>query len=332
MVDSGFQDNDSLLATSRGGVISARGTNDGVTLRLDGRIAEESLKTALSEFMKPRKSFLGGQEVSLEWVGVRPQGSLVDEVTKILCDEYGVAVRASKLKETAATVSSLPSPMTQPAALQTSSTQSYSSPSQQYSSQTFSSQTASKESRSIAEKRGSVERHDNDEIDFSALDDETPPSLGLFSGLGDIKNAPTSGKEKSTQKSEASAPLADPSLWDHPDARIIYSTLRSGQRIDSEHTVVIVGDVNPGAEIMSGGDVIVLGSLRGIAHAGAYDETGGGRTIFALCLQPTQLRIGATLSRGSTEGGKVPEIARIEGNMIVVEPFMKKVTPRKWSF
>ena len=331
MVDSGFQDGDSLLATSRGGVISARGTNDGVTLRLDGRIAEESLKTALTEFMKPRKSFLGGQEVSLEWVGVRPQGSLVDEVTKILCDDYGVAVRASRLKETAASVAPLPTSMSSQSSSSQSSVSSasytaQSNSSQSYSSLSYSNQPASKEVRSISEKR------DSDEIDFASLDDETPPSLGLFSGLGDIKNAPTSSKEKSTQKSEASAPLADPSLWDHPDARIIYSTLRSGQRIDSEHTVVIVGDVNPGAEIMSGGDVIVLGSLRGIAHAGAYDETGGGRTIFALCLQPTQLRIGATLSRGSTEGGKVPEIARIEGNMIVVESFMKKVTPKKWSF
>lgn len=307
MVESGFQDSDSLLATSRGGVVSARGTNEGVTLRLDGRVAEESLKTALSEFMKPRKSFLGGQEVSLEWVGSRPQGGLVDQITKILCDDYGVAVKASKLKEptTAATI-----PL--PTAAASASSISVAAP--------------QKESKGTA----TAASDDSGDLDLDSLDEEVPPNFGLFSGLGEIKNAATTSKEKVSPKVSTSAPLADPSLWDHPDARIVYATLRSGQRIDSEHTVVVVGDVNPGAEIVSGGDVIVLGSLRGVAHAGAYDETGGGKTIFALCLQPTQLRIGATLSRGSAEGGKVPEIAKIEGNMIVVEPFMKKAAGKRW--
>jgi len=313
MVESGFQDNDSLLATSRGGVVSARGTNEGVTLRLDGRVAEDSLKTALSEFMKPRKSFLGGQEVSLEWVGSRPQGSLVDQVTKILCDEYGVAVKTSKLKDSVATAI----PNANPIAAAPITT----------SPATASAMTAPIKELSPASRANADQEGD---LDLASLDEEVPPSFGLFSGLGEIKNAATTSKEKVSPKSAASAALADPSLWDHPDARIVYATLRSGQRIDSEHTVVVVGDVNPGAEVVSGGDVIVLGSLRGIAHAGAYDETGGGRTIFALCLQPTQLRIGSTLSRGSAEGGKVPEIAKIEGNMIVVESFMKKTAGKRW--
>ena len=316
MVDSGVNDSDALLATSRGGIISARGTNEGVTLRLDGRVADDSLKTALNEFMQPRRSFLGGQEVSIEWVGVRPQGSLVDEVTKILCDEYGVAVRSSKLKETAASSKSTPAYTATKEARPTME----------------SNQGISKSGATASSAPISMNSSSDSDLDFAALDQEEPPTLSLFSGLGDIKNASSTSKEKVQSQSAQAAPLADPSLWDHPDARIIYSTLRSGQRIDSEHTVVVVGDVNPGAEIVSGGDVIVLGALRGIAHAGAYDETGGGRTIFSLCLQPTQLRIGSTLSRGSSDGGKVPEIARIEGNMIVVEPFMKKATPKKWSF
>ncbi len=301
MVEAGgTQDGDSLLATSRGGVVSARGTSDGVTLRLDGRVTDESLKVALCEFMNPRKSFLGGQEVALEWVGVRPQSQLVDDLTKLLLEEYGVAVRSSKVRESQS--ASIPAPSVTPLP-----------------------QKEQRESQIVKEKVAI-----SDEPDFSSLDEDPTEQIGLFSGIGDINNASSSSKERATTRPASGASLADPSLWDDPDARIIYSTLRSGQRIDSEHAVIVVGDVNPGAEIVAGGDVIVLGSLRGVAHAGAYDETGGGRTIFALSLQPTQLRIGTTISRGSPEGGKVPEIARIEGNMIVVEQFMKKAASKRW--
>ena len=100
--------------------------------------------------------------------------------------------------------------------------------------------------------------------------------------------------------------------------------MRSGQRIESEHSVIVVGDVNSGAEIVAGGDIIVLGTLRGVAHAGAYDETGGGRLIFALNLAPTQLRIGAIISRGSSEGKHGAEVARVEGNLIVVEAYQAR--------
>ncbi|RIL03932.1 MAG: septum site-determining protein MinC, partial [Proteobacteria bacterium] len=99
---------------------------------------------------------------------------------------------------------------------------------------------------------------------------------------------------------------------------------RSGQKIETEHSLIIFGDVNSGAEVVAGGDIIILGTLRGIAHAGAYDETGGGRVIFALTQQPTQLRIGTTISRGSPEGGSEPEIARIDGTSIVVEPYQSR--------
>ena len=76
---------------------------------------------------------------------------------------------------------------------------------------------------------------------------------------------------------------------------------------------------------------MILGTLRGIAHAGAYDESGGGRVIFSLNLRPTQLRIGLVISRGSgaeheesTPRGGLPEVARVDGNMIVVEPYQSR--------
>jgi septum formation inhibitor MinC len=116
--------------------------------------------------------------------------------------------------------------------------------------------------------------------------------------------------------------------WDEADARIIASTIRGGQKIETEHSLIIFGDVNSGAELIAGGDIIVLGTLRGVAHAGAYDETGGGRVIFSLNMQATQLRIGSVISRGAQstkpEVNKLAEIARVDASQIVVEPYVAK--------
>ena len=46
-------------------------------------------------------------------------------------------------------------------------------------------------------------------------------------------------------------------------------SLRSGQRIEAERSIVILGDVNSGAEVISSDNIVVLGTLRGLAHAGA---------------------------------------------------------------
>jgi septum site-determining protein MinC len=97
-------------------------------------------------------------------------------------------------------------------------------------------------------------------------------------------------------------------------------TLRSGQAISHKGQLVIIGDVNPGAEVMAEGDITVWGALRGIAHAGI-----GGNTraeIRALRLQPVQLRIAHAIARApdrprknfSTHSG--PETARIVNGTI----------------
>lgn len=50
-------------------------------------------------------------------------------------------------------------------------------------------------------------------------------------------------------------------------------SLRSGQKMEVEGSVVIIGDVNSGAEIMASDNIVVLGTLRGLAHAGAKGNT-----------------------------------------------------------
>jgi septum site-determining protein MinC len=75
----------------------------------------------------------------------------------------------------------------------------------------------------------------------------------------------------------------------------IRRTLRSGQSISSDGNIIVIGDVNPGAEIIAKGDVTVWGVLSGIAHAGS-DGNNYAR-IRALKLNPVQIRIGEIFAR-----------------------------------
>jgi septum site-determining protein MinC len=109
----------------------------------------------------------------------------------------------------------------------------------------------------------------------------------------------------------------------HEDTQFIRHTLRSGQvERFLEGNMVILGDVNPGAEVTAAGDIIVLGALRGVAHAGALGNTAS--VIIALNLLPTQLRIGRFITRppgGKQRRRRKAEIARIQEEAIVVEQF-----------
>ncbi len=106
------------------------------------------------------------------------------------------------------------------------------------------------------------------------------------------------------------------------ETRFIRQTLRSGQIERAlEGNMVILGDVNPGAEVVAAGDIIVLGALRGVAHAGALGNTSS--LIFALNLLPTQLRIGRFITRAPAEQHRHQraEIARVLEDAIVVEDY-----------
>ena len=69
---------------------------------------------------------------------------------------------------------------------------------------------------------------------------------------------------------------------------VVRRTLRSGQAIHHIGSVVVIGDVNPGAEIIAGGNIVVWGRLRGTAHAGAVDDEDA--LVCALQLMPSQIR------------------------------------------
>lgn len=93
-------------------------------------------------------------------------------------------------------------------------------------------------------------------------------------------------------------------------ALFLNRTLRSGTRIEFGGHVVVLGDVNPGAEIVAEGNVIVWGRVRGMVHAGSKGNRKA--VICALDLSPTQLRIADEVSAMlKPQENPRPEIVRI---------------------
>ena len=120
-------------------------------------------------------------------------------------------------------------------------------------------------------------------------------------------------------------PAADP----RPDSReqeqapallIHRATLRSGDHLKARHHVLLIGDVNPGAQISAGGNVLIWGRLRGCAHAGVQGDLSA--RITALQLRPLQLRIADLVARGPEEKPQpgLAEEARIVDGEIAIEP------------
>lgn len=105
------------------------------------------------------------------------------------------------------------------------------------------------------------------------------------------------------------------------DALTIHrGTLRSGDHLEVEGSVLVLGDVNPGARVSAGGDVRVWGRLRGVAHAGNRGDRRA--RIVALQLRPLQLRIADAVARGPEElpPAGFCEQAVLEQGAIAIQP------------
>lgn len=143
----------------------------------------------------------------------------------------------------------------------------------------------------------------------------------------------------SPQRQSASAPqrqaaqAEQPELSNLQDGRFYKGTLRSGQVLEAETSVIILGDVNPGASVISGGNVIVLGTLKGNIYAGASGNASS--FVAALSMDPMQIRIGDVIARCSDAAPQKkkrkdkeeqnPKIAFVEDGNIYIEPMTKEV-------
>ncbi len=103
-------------------------------------------------------------------------------------------------------------------------------------------------------------------------------------------------------------------------------SLRSGQSIKYPGSVVVVGDINPGAEVIAEGNVIILGTARGVVHAGCSGNTSC--YVCALCLRPIQLRIADMITHipysflEKNKENNSPSYAYIKNDKLYIEPLI----------
>ena len=100
-------------------------------------------------------------------------------------------------------------------------------------------------------------------------------------------------------------------------------TLRGGQALHHAGNIVVIGDVNPGTELVATGDIVVFGRLLGVAHAGAQGDNDA--KVYALELQATQLRIAAVIAVDEEHArvASEPEVAFVRDGRIAIAPFSK---------
>lgn len=114
---------------------------------------------------------------------------------------------------------------------------------------------------------------------------------------------------------------------DGDEGILVRRTLRSGFSLEHPGHVTVIGDVNPGAEVIAGGDVVVWGRLRGMVHAGAEGDKKA--VVCALDLSPTQLRIADQIAIPPQERGETqPEMALIREDQVIAEPWAQRIMER----
>lgn len=105
------------------------------------------------------------------------------------------------------------------------------------------------------------------------------------------------------------------------DTKFVFGTLRSGKSVHYPGNVILIGDVNPGAEIIAEGNIVVMGRILGFVHAGSAGLESA--VIVASLLKPTQIRIAKFISvpprDDHSEHTLSPEIASVSKGIIKIE-------------
>ncbi|MFI3208034.1 MAG: septum site-determining protein MinC [Eubacteriales bacterium] len=109
------------------------------------------------------------------------------------------------------------------------------------------------------------------------------------------------------------------------DGQFYKGTLKRRQVLESESSIIVLGDVEQGAKVISKGNIVVMGSLNGIAHAGASGDTSA--FVSALQMNPKILKIAdLTVRRRKLpvpeKDFTEPKIAIIDGEHIYIDPLI----------
>lgn len=131
--------------------------------------------------------------------------------------------------------------------------------------------------------------------------------------------------DTSVRRTHAQPPVAPlPAQLPPPPGTLYHvGTLRGGQALHHDGNIVVVGDVNPGTELIATGDIVVFGRLLGVAHAGAQGDAEA--KVYALSLDATQLRIATCIAvdEDARRTSSEPEIAFVRDGRITIAPFSK---------
>jgi septum site-determining protein MinC len=141
-----------------------------------------------------------------------------------------------------------------------------------------------------------------------------------FVGVDSTPEAPTA--KPTPTPTPAAAPQEEDHTTEGTDGLLARRRVRSGQVLRHPGHIVVIGDVNPGAQLIAGGDIIVWGRLHGMAHAGALGDTGA--VICALDMSPALIKIADAAralrpgeQRSRNKAGK-PEMARLKDQQIML--------------
>jgi septum site-determining protein MinC len=141
----------------------------------------------------------------------------------------------------------------------------------------------------------------------SPLTERSAQAMGLATRIHQAE------PEAEEEIEEEPAPLAVDA-----NALLLRKTFRSGSTLTHAGHVTVIGDVNPGAQIIAAGNVVVWGRLRGLVHAGAEGDESA--VVCAMDLAPTQLRIAGHIAIPPAERGEPrPEIAFVKDGEVVAE-------------
>jgi septum site-determining protein MinC len=143
-------------------------------------------------------------------------------------------------------------------------------------------------------------------------------SIGTVTGPSRDRSASVVAKERLRQKG-----MEGGLFHRQSDVLMMTGLVRSGQKINARKHFLLLGDLNPGGEVIAGGDIVILGSLRGKASAG---HPGDERAlIVALDFRPIQIQIGALVAAGGPSSKKenAVEFAHVQNGAIIVDDYVK---------
>jgi len=154
-------------------------------------------------------------------------------------------------------------------------------------------------------------------ISLSPLTERSAQAMGLATRIHE--GTPETEAEPEFVEDDG---VLETSSESNADSAVLFKrTLRSGASIKHGGHVTVIGDVNPGAEIIAGGNVVIWGRLRGLVHAGAAGDESA--MVCAMDLSPTQLRIAGHIAIPPTERSEPgAEIAFIRDGQVVAESWL----------